>query len=693
MKRWKTIWTIVAVLIALSATSCHQVKRQLTRHSNADSLVLAVKSSGTPEELIAVVDSLEKQGDLNSVKANSMRGYAYYLLEKDRMAEMYFRKAMDEYKHQDEATARMYIVNMSAFSRLLLLKGKYEDGIKVCTQLLQANSDDPEKNPMSYRIRSNLLSDLAIFNANLGRYEEADRIFKQAYAYAEQELGKDSAAPYNLALISADARIVYNNHDQLKLLEEWCHREEGAIQLWAKTDEAKNNPIELDRMYGKLYRSLMELYQKQDKKKETAEAYRKFMRTKYAHSLGGKVQSIIFLQNEKRSDEAAALCPYVDTLLAKSGKRITFEEIRGYLKVKYKVLRQANHQSEALHSADQICDAFDSALVWHKQDATAELATIYETQEKEHTIHEQQATLSQQRWIGTLVAVGLLVIFFTVYTLYRRKATKRLAIAHEELKTAYDQLEETTTAKERIESELRIARDIQMSMVPNIFPDREGLDLFASMHPAKEVGGDLYGYLLQGDELYFCVGDVSGKGVPASLFMAQAIRLFMALAKQHMMPAEMATRLNAELSENNDNGMFVTMFIGKVHLANGHLDFCNAGHNPPVIGGDDKHGSFLEMEPNAPIGLWPEMEYIGEEIECIFGRPLFLYTDGLNEAENPQQKQFGDERLLDILQHTHFENARQVIETLENQVHSFREGADPNDDLTMMCLRVSRPTH
>ena len=259
MKRWKTIWTIVAVLIALSATSCHQVKRQLTRHSNADSLVLAVKSSGTPEELIAVVDSLEKQGDLNSVKANGMRGYAYYLLEKDRMAEMYFRKAMDEYKHQDEATARMYIVNMSAFSRLLLLKGKYEDGIKVCTQLLQANSDDPEKNPMSYRIRSNLLSDLAIFNANLGRYEEADRIFKQAYAYAEQELGKDSAAPYNLALISADARIVYNNHDQLKLLEEWCHREEGAIQLWAKTDEAKNNPIELDRMYGKLYRSLMEL--------------------------------------------------------------------------------------------------------------------------------------------------------------------------------------------------------------------------------------------------------------------------------------------------------------------------------------------------------------------------------------------------------------------------------------------------
>lgn len=690
MKLCKTIWTMVAVFVALSATSCHKVKSQLSRTTDADSLVLAVKASGTPEQLIAVVDSLEKRGDMNSVKANSMRGYAYYLMEKDRMAEMYFRKAMDEYKQQDESTSRMYIINMSAFSRLLLLKGKYEDGIKVCTELLQANSDNPEKTPMSYRIRSNLLSDVAIFNANLGRYEEADRIFKQAYANIEHELGKDSAAPYNLTLISGDARIVFNNHDQQQLLEEWCHREEEAIQLWAKTDEAKSKPAELDRMYGKLYRSLMELYQRQDKKKETVEAYRRFMSTKYAHSLSGKVHSIIFLQNEGRSDEAAALCPYIDTLLARSGKRITFEEIRGYLKVKYKVLRQANHQNEALHAADQICEAFDSALTWHKQDATAELATIYETQEKEHTINVQQAKLSQQRWIGTLVAVVLLVIFFTIYTLYRRKATKRLAIAHEALKTAYDQLEETTTAKERIESELRIARDIQMSMVPSVFPNREGLDIYASMTPAREVGGDLYGYLLLDDELYFCVGDVSGKGVPASLFMAQAIRLFMALAKQHQKPAYIANRLNGELAENNESGMFVTMFIGLVHLETGHLDFCNAGHNPPVLGGDAAHGSFMKIEPNAPIGLWPDLEYVGEEIESIKDKPLFIYTDGLNEAENIEQQQFGDEHLLDILQHTKFENARQVIETLEKEVRLFRQGAEPNDDLTMMCLRINK---
>ena len=210
--------------------------------------------------------------------------------------------------------------------------------------------------------------------------------------------------------------------------------------------------------------------------------------------------------------------------------------------------------------------------------------------------------LTHQRLYSTGVALILLIIFFTTYTLHKRKAAHKLAAAHGrledahgKLKVAYDQLEKTTKAKERIESELRIARDIQMSMVPNVFPDRKGLDMNAYIQPAKEVGGDLYGYLLQGDELYFCLGDVSGKGVPASLFMAQAIRLFRVLATGHMMPADIATNINNALTEDNEQGMFVTMFIGLIHLDTGRMDFTNAGHNPPVIGTNGK-GEFLPME-------------------------------------------------------------------------------------------------
>jgi sigma-B regulation protein RsbU (phosphoserine phosphatase) len=228
-----------------------------------------------------------------------------------------------------------------------------------------------------------------------------------------------------------------------------------------------------------------------------------------------------------------------------------------------------------------------------------------------------------------------------------------------------------------------------MSMVPSVFPEREGLDMYATMTPAKAVGGDLYGYLLLGDKLYFALGDVSGKGVPASLFMAQATRLFLTLAKQGMMPAEICTRMNDALSgDDNESGMFVTFWLGLVDLTTGHLDFCNAGHNPPIIGGGESHGDFLEMIPNAPIGLFPDLNYEGEEIDNIKGHPLFLYTDGLNEAENRQQKQFGDDRLLDILRHTHFDTAQLIINTLKTKVEVYRDGAEPNDDLTMMCLKV-----
>ena len=289
------------------------------------------------------------------------------------------------------------------------------------------------------------------------------------------------------------------------------------------------------------------------------------------------------------------------------------------------------------------------------------------------------------------MALLLIIVFLVIYGLMRRAAIKRLRHAHQrleeahaKLQVAYDKLEETTAAKERIESELRIARNIQRSIVPNEFPHRQGLDLYAYMMPAKEVGGDLYDYLLADDHIYICLGDVSGKGVPASLFMAQAARMFRTLAKEHMMPAQIANRLNAELCEGNDSGMFVTMFLALINLETGRMDFCNAGHNPPLLGKE-----FLEMETNAPIGLWPELEYVGESIENIKNKPLFVYSDGLNEAENLNQEQFGEDHLTEILRHMQSDKAQHVIEFLTNEVEKHRNGAAPNDDLTMMEVKIS----
>ena len=405
---------------------------------------------------------------------------------------------------------------------------------------------------------------------------------------------------------------------------------------------------------------------------EAALAYQQAIKNPYYKSQTGRLNTVDYLLESHHYEEALKNIDNIEEILRFRKIEWNIDNIAGFVSLRFKAYLGAGRRDSALAIATRIIYALDSARVWEKRDKAAELATVYDTKDKEAQIAEKETSLLQTRITALIIALVLFIVFFIVYSVLRRRAAK--------LKVVQD----------RIEGELQIARNIQMSMVPHEFPHREGLDMYASMTPAKEVGGDLYGYVVRGNMLYFAVGDVSGKGVPASLFMAQATRLFRTLANQDMQPAEICTRMNAELGgDDNVNGMFVTMWIGMLNMDNGHLHFCNAGHNPPVIGGGENHGDFLQMESNAPIGLWPDLEYVGEEVDTIKNRPLFVYTDGLNEAEDPELQQFGDDRLLEILRNTHFDSAQQVIETLSARVAQHRRGAEANDDLTMLCLRVS----
>ena len=254
-----------------------------------------------------------------------------------------------------------------------------------------------------------------------------------------------------------------------------------------------------------------------------------------------------------------------------------------------------------------------------------------------------------------------------------------------------DILKQTTASKAAIESELKVASDIQMGMVPRIFPpfpNRKDIDLYASMTPAKEVGGDLYDFFVQDEKLYFCLGDVSGKGIPASLFMAVTRNLFRIIAQQGHKPEEIATQINTFLAKDNDRGMFVTMFIGMADLKTGRLDFCNCGHNPPIL-----NGQFINFEyDNQPLGLWEDDPFYGESIDNIRGQQLLIYTDGLNEAENQEKELLGNKRLLELMTDTASLSSEAVIDKLKVAVEAHRAGATPNDDLTLLCLKLLETT-
>ena len=257
------------------------------------------------------------------------------------------------------------------------------------------------------------------------------------------------------------------------------------------------------------------------------------------------------------------------------------------------------------------------------------------------------------------------------------------------LRDYIDKLTSATAKRERIEGELQIARDIQMGMVPRnfpAFPGRTDIDLYASMSPAKEVGGDLYDYFIKDGRLYFCIADVSGKGVPASLFMAVVRNLFRVVASEGQSPEEIARRINDTVSEDNEQLMFITMFIGMINLETGALSFCNCGHNPPVLLGG-KPG-FMECEPNVPLGIASGFTFKGQSIKDFRGTPILLYTDGLNEAENSAHEELGNDRLIQSLSENPYENAQATIDILLDTVAAHVGDAEQSDDLTLLCINL-----
>ena len=254
-----------------------------------------------------------------------------------------------------------------------------------------------------------------------------------------------------------------------------------------------------------------------------------------------------------------------------------------------------------------------------------------------------------------------------------------------------DELKTTTAQKASIESDLRIASGIQMGMLPEVFPtkdDRDDVQLYASLTPAKEVGGDLFDFYFRDEKLFFCIGDVSGKGVPASLFMAVTRSTFRTVSAHESMPDRIVSIMNKTIADMNKNNMFVTLFVGVLDLPTGRLHYCNAGHDAPLLVGAGV--GELPCDPNIPVGVMPEWEYSLQEAHIFTGTTIFLFTDGLTEATNANFKLFEMERVNDVAARAlanQQQEPRQLISQMTDAVHQFVGDAEQSDDLTMMAIQ------
>jgi len=265
--------------------------------------------------------------------------------------------------------------------------------------------------------------------------------------------------------------------------------------------------------------------------------------------------------------------------------------------------------------------------------------------------------------------------------------TDSFSLMQEELKIYIRNLRETMAAKKKIENEIEVAASIQRGLLPSRFPERKDCEFFAVLEPAKVVGGDMYDFFFPDDDhIYLALGDVSGKGIPASLFMAITRTLFRSLSIGAKTPDEIMRKINIELCKENPNSMFVTSQIFVADLKTGEVQVCNAGHNPPFIRYADGTVNMFDCRPGVPLGVIKDAEFRTESFFLKTGEFLIIYTDGITEAENRDFILFGENRLQDVLSSYSPGNAAELVKHVMTGLKSFTADAEQSDDITLLVF-------
>ncbi|MFH1689524.1 MAG: PP2C family protein-serine/threonine phosphatase [Candidatus Eisenbacteria bacterium] len=261
-----------------------------------------------------------------------------------------------------------------------------------------------------------------------------------------------------------------------------------------------------------------------------------------------------------------------------------------------------------------------------------------------------------------------------------------ITYTYEQMRT---QIEKEASERGKLEHEMNIARDIQMELLPKTFPKLPGLDMFAFTVPARHVGGDCYDVIDVGDgKLAITIGDVSGKGTPAAILMANVQAAVRALSESHVPPVELITRVNRLVHGYTEDSVFITFFYSILDTRTGEIVYVNAGHNPPCVLRANGNREYLDRG-GLVVGIMPGSEYEEGTTTLRAGDDLVLYTDGITEAANPEDEMFGEERLEQLLIEHRHSSAREIEERVYSSITNFAAGASQTDDLTMVIVKMT----
>mgnify|MGYP002621992686 CR=1 FL=1 len=669
------IWTLLALTIA----ACGGKSGAGTK---ADELIDAAYRAKNYHLLLSLADSMQQTGQLSDVKAYYWQGYASDRLMLYRTAEFYWKSAIAAAENSTDAEdLALYAKSASRLANVLSVRGDYESTLKAAEPVVKRLETLGCDTTSDY---TNLLIFVGCCKTRFGLPDStANRYYDQALDMHEDFINRNHSDEAYKNAIAGVINIAYNcngtSHYEDAL--RWTDRFGKLISEYEMRQGQNTDYIDKQWARYDIYRAIaLEGLQRHE---EADSVYRDYLRTQFAQTPEGHIYGADYLIAANRWAEAADAYRSLDDMVRSQAMTLSLENIQKLGLRKYRINEQAGRRDSANAVASGICSMLDSAIILSQRLAAQEQQTI---RDKETQMMAQQAEVTRMRMLMTLVLLFFLLAAFIGYVLYQRRLLHRMLSAHEELKSSLGQREEDATTKERVENRQRIARNVQMKMMPDTIPESRDVSLYAMLMHGSDTNGDLYDYFIRDNKLFFCIGEANPKGVSAAVTMAMVKAVFNSVTNYESRPERIMATMNEVGAENS--GETARLMVGVLDLATGRLKYSNAGHTAPLLVGSGI--GLLPVDVNGVLGERKDTVFTVQEALIDPGTVIFLYNDGLTALEDVNQQPFGQKRMMgEALQTLHGLNPepKAFTERMMDAINKFRGEAEIREDVMMLTIR------
>ena len=654
---------IVFIMAAMLMTACSSGPNK-ERSANAERAIETAHKQKDYDKLIALADSLEKNGSLTQAEAYYWRGYASDRLRKYRMAEFYWKTALEECEESTKPEdLKIYAMTASRLANLLSVRGNYGGTLKMAEPVAKRLEELKCDNTSDY---VNLLIYIGCCQAGIGKKaNDADDGFERAYQKHKENIENNHTDPAYKNAIAGLINIAYfcNYTKDYQKAMKWIGHFGEMINEYEQRPDADTKYIDKQIARFNIYKAIA--LEGQGKKEEAAAAFDAFKATEFSKSPEGKIQGNDYLAAAERWDEAVDNYHSLNALLDSQEKLLTLDDIHDLLLKKYQANLQAGRRDSAARVSMQVCDSLDNALNIARE---SDSLTFIEARARIQS-REEHAAEARQKQMGLFGALALLFLGFVLYVYYQRRADRKLKQDHEKLKNECAKLEDNASLKERNATELRLAHSLNSDTKAAEAVLQNGITAYAQLTPTNRFGSSICDYHTIDNKLFFCIGDVAGNSVESSMAAAMAKAQFRTASVLETEPQ----RIVEAISQSRNWKEPVTLFAGMIDMTSGLLKYYNAGHEAPVM--TDKEISRLDD--------------VSGEIQMAKGAMIYLFNKGVLTAVNKDQKQYGENKMLGAALQAMKTDPRPepFVISIEDNLNKFIGDTEQEKDIMMLAIK------